>query len=138
MLKSFTRPLLKIIFFFPSGLCSRSDRCGIASAGLAKEPVRIRFAGTADNPAYASELKTLARKLRVHDRVEWLGHVSEETKRDLYARARAVVYPPIDEDYGYVTLEAMLASKPVITCTDSGGPLEFVRAGETGLIAGPT
>jgi glycosyltransferase involved in cell wall biosynthesis len=31
----------------------------------------------------------------------------------------------------------MLAAKPVITCTDSGGPLEFVHAGETGLIADP-
>src|SRR6185503_3778612 len=72
------------------------------------------------------------------DRVAWLGQVSEESKRDLYARARAIIYPPIDEDYGYVTLEAMLAAKPVITCTDSGGPLEFVRDGQTGLIAGPT
>jgi glycosyltransferase involved in cell wall biosynthesis len=48
------------------------------------------------------------------------------------------VFPPVDEDYGYVTLEAMLASKPVITCSDSGGPLEFVRDGETGLVAEPT
>jgi glycosyltransferase involved in cell wall biosynthesis len=102
------------------------------------QPVRIRFAGTPDNPSYVIELKKLARKLHVDDRVEWLGQVSEDAKRDLYARARAVVYPPIDEDYGYVTLEAMLASKPVITCTDSGGPLEFVRAQETGLITEPT
>jgi glycosyltransferase involved in cell wall biosynthesis len=125
-------------FFFPSRLC-QPKRQALVLQGLAltKQPVQIRFAGTADNPAFASELKTLARKLRVHDRVEWLGQVSEEKKRDLYARARAIVYPPIDEDYGYVTLEAMLAAKPVITCTDSGGPLEFVHAGETGLIAGP-
>jgi glycosyltransferase involved in cell wall biosynthesis len=64
--------------------------------------------------------------------------VTEEQKRDLYARSLAVIYPPLDEDYGYVTLESMLASKPVITCTDSGGPLEFVRQAETGLIADPT
>ena len=82
-------------------------------------------------------MKALARKLRVHGRVEWLGQVSEEDKRHLYARALAVVYPPLDEDYGYVTLEAMLAAKPVITCTDSGGPLEFVRHEQTGLIAEP-
>jgi glycosyltransferase involved in cell wall biosynthesis len=48
------------------------------------------------------------------------------------------VFPPLDEDYGYVTLEAMLSAKPVITCTDSGGPLEFVRDKETGLIAEQT
>jgi glycosyltransferase involved in cell wall biosynthesis len=37
-----------------------------------------------------------------------------------------------------VTLEAMLSSKPVITCADSGGPLEFVVDGQTGLTADPT
>ena len=42
------------------------------------------------------------------------------------AHCLGVVYPPVDEDYGYVTLEAMLSSKPVLTCADSGGPLEFV------------
>ena len=31
----------------------------------------------------------------------------------------------------------MLSSKPLITCTDSGGPLEFVRHEETGLIVEP-
>ena len=27
---------------------------------------------------------------------------------------------------GYVTMESFLSKKPVITCSDSGGPLEFV------------
>jgi len=45
-----------------------------------------------------------------------------------------VVFPPFDEDLGYVTLEAMLAAKPVITCNDSGGPMEFVRDRENGLL----
>jgi glycosyltransferase involved in cell wall biosynthesis len=126
-------------FFFPSRLCLPKRQALVLQAlAQTTQPVRIRFAGTPDNPSYAIELKKLARKLHVDDRVEWLGQVSEDAKRDLYARARAVVYPPIDEDYGYVTLEAMLASKPVITCTDSGGPLEFVRAQETGLITEPT
>jgi glycosyltransferase involved in cell wall biosynthesis len=126
-------------FFFPSRLCLPKRQALVLQAlALTSPAVRVRFAGTPDNPAYANELQALARKLRVHDRVEWLGQVSEETKCDLYARARGIIYPPIDEDYGYVTLEAMLAAKPVITCTDSGGPLEFVRDGETGLVAGPT
>src|SRR5688572_11721008 len=126
-------------FFFPSRLCLPKRQALVLEAlAQTRHPVRVRFAGAPDNPAYANELRALARKLCVQDRVTWLGQVSEEAKRDLYARARAVVYPPIDEDYGYVTLEAMLASKPVITCNDSGGPLEFVREGETGLIAAPT
>ena len=31
----------------------------------------------------------------------------------------------------------MQAAKPVITCTDSGGPLEFVDHNETGFIVSP-
>ncbi len=56
---------------------------------------------------------------------------------DLYAGALAVVYPPFDEDFGYVTLEAFLARKPVITCTDSGGPNEFVVDGVNGFVCAP-
>lgn len=124
--------------FFPSRLCLPKRQALVLEAlAHTKQPVRVKFAGAADQPAYRNELKSLATSLRVHDRVEWLGVISEEEKRELYARSLAIVYPPIDEDYGYVTLEAMLAAKPVVTCTDSGGPLEFVRHQETGLIADP-
>jgi len=44
---------------------------------------------------------------------------------------------PFDEDYGYVTLEAFLAMKPVVTANDSGGTLEFVRDGENGFVCVP-
>ncbi|MGZ4149716.1 MAG: glycosyltransferase, partial [Actinomycetota bacterium] len=40
-------------------------------------------------------------------------------------------------DYGYVTLEGFAAERPVVTLTDSGGPLEFVTDGETGLVTEP-
>ena len=125
-------------FFFPSRLCHpKRQALVVAALAHAKEKVKVRFAGAADNPEFATQLKSLARTRRVQDRVEWLGEVSEEEKRRLYASARGVIFPPIDEDYGYVTLEAMLASKPVITCNDSGGPLEFVQHAETGLIVEP-
>jgi glycosyltransferase involved in cell wall biosynthesis len=70
--------------------------------------------------------------------VVWLGEVSDVEKVRQYAHARGVVFVPVDEDYGYVTLEAMLAAKPVVTCTDSGGPLEFVVSEQTGLVVEPT
>jgi len=124
--------------FFPSRLCLPKRQVLVLEAlAHAKEPVHIRFAGIADQPAYERELQSLARKLRVHQRVTWLGQISEAEKRDQYARALAVVYPPIDEDYGYVTLEAMLAARPVVICSDSGGPREFVRHEETGLVVEP-
>jgi glycosyltransferase involved in cell wall biosynthesis len=80
----------------------------------------------------------LAEELGVADRVEWLGVISDAELYRQYAHARAVLFPPLDEDYGYVTLEAMLSSKAVITCTDSGGALELVVPGETAVVVPPT
>jgi glycosyltransferase involved in cell wall biosynthesis len=79
----------------------------------------------------------LAQKLGVSPRVEWAGFLTETEKRDAYARALAVLFPPLDEDYGYVTLEAMLASKAVVSCSDSGGPLEFLVHEQTGIVTAP-
>ena len=56
---------------------------------------------------------------------------------ELYRDALAVVYPPFDEDFGYVTLEAFLARKPVVTAIDSGGPNEFVVDGVNGFVCAP-
>jgi len=121
-------------FFFPSRL-SASKRQTLVLEALAhtREPVRVRFAGAGSEPGQEADLAALTRRLGLEDRVQWLGNVAEAEKRELYARCLAVVYPPLDEDYGYITLEAMLASKAVVTCTDSGGPLEFVEPERTGL-----
>jgi glycosyltransferase involved in cell wall biosynthesis len=45
-----------------------------------------------------------------------------------------VVYAPFEEDYGYVTLQAFLAGKPVITARDAGGVREWVEHEVTGLV----
>ncbi|MGI8820795.1 MAG: glycosyltransferase family 4 protein [Chthoniobacterales bacterium] len=125
-------------FFFPSRIhVTKRQRLVLEALALTTQPVRIWFAGVADDPAEAEQLQQDAVRLKIQDRVQWMQHLTEKKKIDTYARALAVIYPPLDEDYGYVTLEAMLSSKPVITCTDSGGPLEFVLGGETGLIANP-
>jgi glycosyltransferase involved in cell wall biosynthesis len=64
--------------------------------------------------------------------------VGDDDLVTLYADALAVVYPPFDEDFGYVTLEAFLSRKPVITCGDSGGPNEFIVDGVNGFSTDPT
>jgi glycosyltransferase involved in cell wall biosynthesis len=51
--------------------------------------------------------------------------------------ALAVFYAPYDEDYGYVTVEAFKAGKPVLTAADSGGVLEFAADGRNGFICRP-
>lgn len=76
-------------------------------------------------------------ELGLQDRVLLTGHLSREVQASWYANALAVFFGPHDEDYGFVTLEAMLSAKPVITCRDSGGTLEFVDDGVTGFVTEP-
>jgi glycosyltransferase involved in cell wall biosynthesis len=85
-----------------------------------------------------SDLRQRVEKYGLEDRIEFAGFVDDGRLLELYARCRAVLYPPYDEDYGYVTLEAFLAGKPVITTVDAGGVLEFVADGTTGLVTEPT
>lgn len=93
--------------------------------------IRCKIAGTGPESA---ELARLATELGVQDRVDFLGFVSDDELIQLYGECSVVFFAPRDEDYGYITLEAFLSRKPVITAADSGGPLEFVEHGTNGLI----
>ncbi len=79
----------------------------------------------------------LVESLGLGDRVQLLGGLEEQEVVELYKGALAVLNVPYDEDYGYVTLEAFLAHKPVITTTDAGGPLEFVEDDANGFVCLP-
>ena len=97
----------------------------------------VRLIVVGDGPLRA-QLEETAVRCGVADRIAWTGAIDDSELIALYAGALAVVFPPFDEDYGYVTLEAFLARKPVVTTTDAGGPLEFVEDGVTGLVTEPT
>jgi glycosyltransferase involved in cell wall biosynthesis len=49
-----------------------------------------------------------------------------------------VCFPPLQEDYGFVTVEAFASQKAVVTCTDSGGPAELVEDAVQGFVCDPT
>jgi glycosyltransferase involved in cell wall biosynthesis len=126
-------------FFFPSRLnVMKRQALAIKALAQTRHPVQIVFAGKSNDGITQSELTTLVDQLGLQHRVTFLDEISEAEKLSRYARCIAVIYPPLDEDYGYVTLEAMLAAKPVITCADSGGSLEFVLDRATGLVTAPT
>lgn len=124
-------------FFFPSRLTPiKRQHLIVEALALSKHPVRVAFAGVPDMPSYLKELQGSTEKHQLGGRIEWLGGISEQDKIQRYANCLGVIYPPVDEDYGYVTLEAMLASKAVVTCTDSGGTNEFVDS-TTGFVVEP-
>jgi glycosyltransferase involved in cell wall biosynthesis len=72
------------------------------------------------------------------DRVSLPGRIDEAALIDFYARCRAVVFVPRDEDYGFVTVEAFASGKAVVTTSDSGGPAELVQGGANGCVVPPS
>lgn len=103
----------------------------IAAMRLLRADVQLRIAGVGPD---AERLRALAAG---DDRIVFLGRVSEEQLVEEYSTALAVPFVPLDEDMGLVTIEAHLAGKPVITCTDSGGVTDLVRPGVDGLTVEP-
>jgi glycosyltransferase involved in cell wall biosynthesis len=73
----------------------------------------------------------------IGDRVQLAGWISDDELIDHLARCRAVCFPPVEEDYGFVTAEAFASRKAVITCRDSGGPAELVADGVSGFVTEP-
>jgi glycosyltransferase involved in cell wall biosynthesis len=127
--------------FFPGRINPvKRQRLAVEALAHTRHPVVIRFAGASDVPGGERELAALATDLGVGDRVVWLGNLRDDGPElvEQYAGALAVLAPMLDEDYGLTPSEAMLAEKPVITCFDSGGTLESVVSGGTGLVVEST
>jgi glycosyltransferase involved in cell wall biosynthesis len=93
-----------------------------------RSDVRLLIAGTGPQ---ADELHRLAEG---DERIRFLGFVNDEDAERYYADSLVIPYFPYDEDYGLITIEAMMHRKPVITTFDAGGPTEFVVDGETGFV----
>lgn len=99
-----------------------------------RSDVRLILVGT------GVELPAIERRIRdagLGDRIEIRVGIPDEELIELYGAALAVYFGPYDEDYGYVTIEGMAAGRPVVVTTDAGGPLEFARNDETGVVVEP-
>ena len=103
----------------------------VEAMSYVRAPIELRIAGTGPEEA---RIKSLAGS---DPRIKFLGFVNDSDVLGLYANALAVPFIPLEEDYGLVTVEAMMSGKPVITLTDSGGPNELVQDGETGYSVAP-
>jgi glycosyltransferase involved in cell wall biosynthesis len=117
------------------GRLEATKRVDLIVSALAHVPT-VRLLVVGEGPLRPM-LEAMARVCGVADRVTFAGGLDDDQLARLYSRALAVVFPPYDEDYGYVTLEAFLARKPVVTTTDAGGPLEFVEDGVNGFVVEP-
>jgi glycosyltransferase involved in cell wall biosynthesis len=123
-------------FLFVSRLTphKRADLVVAALAEPAAARVRLTIAG--EGPEQAA-LAAAAASLGVGDRVTFAGRLTENALIAHLAACRAVIFPPLMEDYGFVTVEAFASRKAVVTCRDSGGPAEMVQDGVSGFVCDP-
>jgi glycosyltransferase involved in cell wall biosynthesis len=101
--------------------------------------VKLRICGTGSE-SYCNDLSEQIKNYKLDSKVRFENAwISEEEKQVALSQCLAAAYLPLDEDsYGYPSLEASHAQKPVLTTTDSGGVLELVKHQVNGLIADPT
>jgi glycosyltransferase involved in cell wall biosynthesis len=102
----------------------RHKRLHVALEAAHRARVPIRVVGSGPDYAALSE---------AYPKAEFLGRASDEDLVELYASARAVLVPSVEE-FGITAVEAQAAGRPVIAA-GAGGALETVLDGQTGRLA---
>ncbi len=113
-----------------------AKRVDLLLRALARSTTTLRVVVAGRGPEQ-DRLRRLAAGLRLDERVTFTGFLPDAEIARLYRHCRAVFYAPVDEDYGFSTVEAFAAGKPVITTADAGGVLEFVDDRTSGLVTPP-
>lgn len=101
---------------------------------LAQVP-RAKFI-LAGNGALVDPLRGRAHELRIGDRLQVTGFVTDQDRDMLYKVADVAVFPSLYEPFGIVALEAMAAKCPVVV-SNVGGLKEVVKDNETGIVVHP-
>lgn len=113
-------------FYLAFGRLVPQKKCDLLIETFKKHPEwKLKIAGTGRNE---TELKKLAKGC---ENIEFLGFVSESEVPKLMGRAKALLFPQL-EDAGITALEALAAGTPVIAY-GKGGVQTTLKDGETGI-----
>ena len=104
----------------------RHKRLHVALEAARRAGAPIRVAGSGPDHLALST---------AYPEADFLGRATDEDLARLYASARAVVVPSVEE-FGITAVEAQAAGRPVIAAA-AGGALETVLDGQTGRLAIP-
>lgn len=123
-------------FVFLPGRLHRWKRIDLIIQAMKYVGSNIKLFISGEGEEY-NNLISLVERLGLINRVEFLGKISDEELTRMYSKSIVVPFVPVDEDFGYVTIEAFKSKKPVITCSDSGEPSLIVQDGISGFIVEP-
>ena len=97
----------------------------LEAARRARKPIKV----VGDGPDLRRASETYATT------AEFLGRVSDAELASLYARARALIVPNVEE-FGIAAVESQAAGRPVVAA-DGGGARETIVPGDTGVLVEP-
>ena len=105
-----------------------------------KSSVKLILDGKCDDETYLNDIYSIINDHKLNDKITINAEfVPEESKINHYANCLASIYLPVDEDSpGFVTLESFYSQKTLITVTDSGGVVDFVKNGENAYVVDPS
>lgn len=122
--------------FYPSRITElKRQLLAIQAMAYTKTDVKLVITGICENNDYLAEIENAMRNPKISKSVKFINSwITEEEKCKYMANSLGCIFIPHNEDYGYITLEAFLCKKSVITCKDSGGPTYFVDDEITGFV----
>lgn len=85
---------------------------------------------------HTPNLVNLSKRLKIYQKVLFLGKISENELQKLYQKAAVYCYPAPEEDFGLGPLEAGVWGVPTVAW-NHGGPTVTVKHGITGYLAKP-
>ncbi len=135
LLQRFDLPVDRKIFLYVGRMDyeKRVDVIVRALADVHREDVMLALAGKG---ARGEQIKRLAQRLHIEDRVRFLGEVSHSQVPGLMNCASVFVMPGEAESLSIATLEAMACGKPVLAANAMALP-ELVKNGLNGFLFEP-
>lgn len=104
--------------------------------------VKLVLDGKCDNSdeGYKNKIFEAIAKYKLESKIVWKNTwITDEDKIEKMAGCLACLYLAYKEDScGFVSVESFYSSKPIISCTDSGGTYELVENERTGYFVSPT
>lgn len=132
-------------FLFSPGAIEARKNIGVIIEALARldpasRPLLV-LSGSIRDPGYHNQMRELAARLGVSDRIRYLGFISDDDLVDLYGQATASVAASIDEGFNLLPLEAMACGSRVL-CSDIPvhrelfeGAVSFFPSGDPNALA---
>jgi glycosyltransferase involved in cell wall biosynthesis len=99
------------------------------SQNFKNQEFKLKIAGNYNNP-YGKELIALIKKLKLENKVEFVGHIEGNKKQELLAKAYYLVMPSHTENFGNVVVEALAQKTPVIA--SKGTPWNILETRKAG------